>query len=146
MKNILLASFLMIILFVSCKGKSDKTIPEGKWMILTEQRFFVKNDQITETFDVETVSKEDAYIYDFRAADKLVVTTLNTDFSWEFDVTVKDNVLTLVSVDGQAEADELAYTWEGNKLILTRHMEDADPADDRSSIFVRTVLTLEKVK
>ena len=141
---ILLSSLLFAFSFSSC-AQTKESLPKDKFITLSMQDWYIKNDVITDTFEIENVAKEDAFIYDFTKPNKVYITNMANEFSWEFDLIRKGNVLTLVNVNADAEDDELTFSWRGSKLILTRNSEDADPDDDNSSIIVRREHILEKV-
>lgn len=142
---ILLSSLFIAISFISC-AQTKEPLPKDKFITLSMQDWYIKDNVITDTLDIEHITKEDAFIYDFTKANKVYITNIANEFSWEFDLIQKGNVLTLVNVNADAEDDELAFSWRGSNLILTRNTEDADPEDEDSSIIVRREHILEKVK
>ena len=139
------STLLIAILCIACGESVYKDI-KGKYTVVQEQIYFVKDNVITQTFEPEEVAIEDAYIYDFSKAGKVFISNVADGFNWEFDLTKDNSNLYLSNVNGDAEDDELSYSWDGEKLILTRNTEDADPDDDNSSIIVRSVYILEMMK
>jgi len=156
MKKIFILATSVLFLCVSCNssqkaestvevGHSSVNLLEGKWLVETEQRFFEKDNKRTETFELEQIPTDDAYVYSFQSDSLVSITNLKNEFAWDFKINKQDSVLSLININGDAEDDELVYKFENDKLILLRKMEDADPEDSTGSHHVGFLMTLKKI-
>jgi|GEM_PF-5529909 len=119
---------------------------EGSWIVESEKRYYEKDNKVTESFEIEQIDSESAYVYNFKSDSLVTVTNLNNEFSWDFKLSKIDSVLTLMNKNGDAEDDELIYRYANDKLFLLRKIEDADPIDENESHFVCFLLSLKKLK
>lgn len=157
MKKIVILATSVFLLSVSCNStkKSDSTIDleqssvyplEGSWLVESEQRFFEKDNKRTATFELEKISSDDAYVYNFQSDSLVIVTNLKEEFAWDFKIIKEDSILRLINVRGDAEDDELIYKFKNEELILLRKMEDVDPNNEDSTHYACFLMTLKKVK
>jgi len=136
----------VLLLNQSCQSPQS-TLSDllGKWIVKTEQRSFEKNGKTFETFELESILPDQAYIYNFKSDSLVTVTNSSDEFAWDFKIDRKDSVLTLVNIHGDAEDDVLQFEIKNGQLILLRKMKDSDPNDDTSVITVCNRMILNKL-
>lgn len=138
---------VILLVSQSCQAQQQKLAKIlGKWIVQTEQISYEKGGKTTETFDVEKLDVENAYVYHFKSDTLVTVTNHMNEFQWDFKIEQKDSVLTLVNINGDAEDDELIYNIKNDQLILVRKMEDEDPDNPEGVIHVCTKMVLAKMK
>lgn len=161
MKKYCSLSAILIALAFSCNSPSSKEstqevstvqtdmlreLPTGSWIVETELRYFEKNNKVVEEGKTEEISKDDAYVYEFKSSELVTITNLKKEFAWDFKIVRNDSIISLQNINGDAEDDEFVFTpVSENKLVLHRKMEDADPDDDKGFIVANFVLNLKKI-
>jgi len=161
MKNYCSLFTILIALVSSCSSPSSKgpvqqessseysnidTLPSGKWIVVSELRYFEKNDKVIEEGKLELIPADEAFVYDFKSKELVTVTNLNKDFAWDFNLVNTHSHLSLRNINGDAEDDDFIYLpMADDKIVLHRKVKDADPDDDNGFIVANFVTTLKRV-